>query len=56
MSKPIERLHARAEEVATVVQFKDVGRNKFVAVAVDGEVKEYDAMTFVCQVDPGEPI
>jgi hypothetical protein len=26
-----------------VVQFKDVERNKFVAVAVDGEVKEYGA-------------
>ena len=34
-------------KVATVVQFKDVGRNKFIAVAVDGEVKECDAMTFV---------
>jgi hypothetical protein len=34
-------------KVATVVQFKDVGRNKFIAVAVDREVKEYDAMTFV---------
>ena len=27
-----------------VVQFKDVQRNKFVAVAVDGEVKEYGKM------------
>jgi len=34
-------------KVATVVQFKDVRRNKFIALAVDGEVKEYDAMTFV---------
>ena len=34
-------------KVATVVQFKDVRRNKFIAVAVDGVVKEYDAMTFV---------
>jgi hypothetical protein len=27
-----------------VVQFKDVERNRFVAVAVDGEVKEYGAI------------
>jgi hypothetical protein len=27
-----------------VVQFKDVERYKFIAVAVDGQVKEYGAM------------
>jgi hypothetical protein len=36
MSKPIERLRARAKEGHAVVQFKDVNRNKFIAVAVDG--------------------
>jgi hypothetical protein len=28
-----------------VVQFKDVKRNKFIAVAVDGEGKEFGALT-----------
>ena len=33
-----------AKEGHAVVQFKDVVRNKFIAVAVDGQVKEYGAM------------
>ena len=33
-----------AREGHAVVQFKDVERNKFIAVAVDGEVKKYGAM------------
>lgn len=27
-----------------VVQFRDIGRNKYVAVAVDGEIREYGKM------------
>jgi hypothetical protein len=34
-----------AKEGHTVVQFKDVVRNRFIAVAVDGQVREYGAMT-----------
>ena len=33
-----------AKDGHAVVQFKDVKRNKFIAVAVDGQVKEYGAM------------
>lgn len=34
-----------AREGHAVVQFKDVERNKFIAVALDGQVKEYGADT-----------
>ena len=27
-----------------VVQFRDIGRNKYVAVAIDGEIREYGKM------------
>ena len=33
-----------AKDGHAVVQFKDVERNKFIAVAVDGRVKEYGAI------------
>ena len=33
-----------AKKGHAVVQFKDVKRNKFIAAAVDGPVKEYGAM------------